>query len=75
MFRLAPIGVKEAVASGITKLVGVITTNHILPTADGTAFKNVDEYDIAALIKALIHGAERPEAANICRQFVNLAAK
>ena len=44
MYRLAAIGIKEGVAAGITKLVGVNVTNPILRTTDGTDFKTVDAY-------------------------------
>ena len=39
-----------------------------------TVLKSVKKYNIASLIKAIIHGVECPAAANIYRQFVNLAA-
>ena len=65
MYRLAAIGVTEGIAAGITKIVGAGVTNPILRTADGTYFKTVDAYSIASLMKAIINGVDRPEAANI----------
>ena len=73
-FRLAAIGVKEAVAAGITLLVGEAITNPVLRAADGNSFKTVDEYQLHQLFSAIREGAERPEAANIRRQFVAVAA-
>ena len=58
---------KEVVASGITKLVRADINNPILHTADGTDLCTVDQYELAAHIKALIDGGERLEAANIRR--------
>jgi ElaB/YqjD/DUF883 family membrane-anchored ribosome-binding protein len=72
-FRLAAIGIKEAIAKGITSLVGEAITNPILRTADGSDFKNVDEYQLHQLITAITEGAERPEAGNIRRQYVSIA--
>ena len=45
-FRLAVIGVKEAVAEGITALVGEAITNPVLWTADGSNFRGVDKYEL-----------------------------
>ena len=65
---------KEAIASGITKLVGAAITNPIFRTSDGTDFRTVNKYSLAELLKAVSGGTERPEAANIRRKFVSLAA-
>ena len=73
VFRLAAIGVKEAIAAGITAIVGESITNPILRTPDGTDFKTVDDYDLADLLQAVAAGAERPEATTIRRQFVGIA--
>ena len=48
-FRLAVIGVKEAVAEGITALVGEAITNPVLRTADSSDFCGVDEYELHQL--------------------------
>ena len=74
MYCLTAISVKEALVAGITKLVGADVTNPIIRTADGTDFKTVNEYSIASFVKAIINGADRLEATNICRQYVSLAA-
>ena len=72
-FRLAAVGAKEGIAEGITALVRKDITNPILRTADGSDFKLVDGYQLHQLISAISEGAERPEAANIRKQFVNVA--
>ncbi len=72
-FRLAAVGAKEGIAEGITALVGKDITNPILRTADGSDFRSVDGYQLHQLITAISEGAERPEAANIRKQFVNVA--
>ena len=72
-YRLAAIGVKEGVAAGITKIVGKDITNPILRTTDGISFKSVDEYQLHQLVIAITEEAERPEAATIRQQFVNIA--
>ena len=72
-FRLAVIGVKEAVAEGITALVGEAITNPVLRTADGSDFCGVDEYQLHQLYTDIMEGADRPEATNIRRQYVDLA--
>ena len=69
------ISVKEGVASGITKNVGVDVTNPILRTADETNFKTIDAYSISSLMNAIIDRTDRPEAANICRQYGSFAEK
>ena len=75
VLRLAVIGVKEGIAEGITKIVGKDITNPILWTTDGSNFKYIDEYQIHQLFTAITEGAERPEATNIRRNFVNIAGK
>ena len=45
-FHLAVMGVKEAVAEGITTLVGEAITYPVLWTADGSDFRGVDEYQL-----------------------------
>ena len=72
-FRLAAVGAKEGIAEGITALVGKDITNPILRTSDGSDFRSVDGYQLHQLITAISEGAERPEAANIRKQFVNVA--
>lgn len=72
--RLAAIGVKEAIAAGITAIVGDHITNPILRTADGTDFKTVDEYELHQLLTAIKEGAERPSAAAIREMMVTVIA-
>ena len=72
-FRLKAIGVKEGIVEGITKIVGKDITNPILMTTDDINFKSVDGYHIHQLFTAITEGAERPEATNIRRHFVNIA--
>ena len=67
------IGVKEAVAEGITALVGEAITNPVLWTADGSDFHGVDEYELHQLYTTMMEGAARPEATNIRRQYIDLA--
>ena len=67
------IGVKEAVAEGITALVGEGITNPVLWTADGRNFRGVDEYQLHQLYTAIMEGSDRPEATNIRRQYIDLA--
>ena len=61
-FRLAVIGVKEAVMEGITALVGEAITNPVLRTADGSDFCRVDNYELHQLYTAIMEGAALPEA-------------
>ena len=72
-YQLAPIGVKEGVAEGITKIVRKDITNPILHMSDGISFKLVDDYQLHQLVTAITEGAERPEATIIRQQFVNIA--
>ena len=67
------IGVKEAVAEGITALISEAITNSFFWTADGRNFRRVDEYELHQLYTAIMEGATRTEATNIRRQYVNLA--
>ena len=67
------IGVKEAVAEGITALVGKAITNPVLWTADGRNFCRVDEYQLHQVYTAIMEGADQPEATNIRRQYVDLS--
>ena len=69
-FRLAAIGVKDAISLSITKFVGTAITNPILWTTEATYFRTINKLDIHSLIKAIINGAERPEAINISQQFM-----
>ena len=71
-FRLAVIGVKEAVAEGINALVVEAITNPVLPTADGSDFRGVEEYQLHQMYTAIMEGADRPKAMNIRRQYVDL---
>ena len=64
-FHLSVIGVKEAVAEGITALVGEAITNPVLRTADGSDFCRVDKSELHQLYMAIMEGAARPEATNI----------
>ena len=67
MIRLVAIGIKDATASGIKKIVGEAITKPILRTAYGTGFQTANEFNIHELPKAVIDGAKRPEAINIRR--------
>ena len=64
---------KEAVAEGITALVGEAITNPVLQTVDGSDFRGVDEYNIHHLYTSIMEGAAIPEATNIRRQYVEIA--
>ena len=66
------ISVKEAVAEGITVLVGGAITNPVLQTANGSDFHRVDEYELHQLYTSTMEGAAQPEATNIRRQYVDL---
>ena len=72
-FCHAVIGMKEAVAEGITALIGEAITNSVLWAADGSEFRGVDEYELHQLYTAIMEGAARPEATNIRRKYVDLA--
>ena len=71
VFRLAEISVKEGIAEGITNIVGKDITNPILRTTDVSDLKYIDEYQINQLFTSITEGADRLEATNIRRQFVN----
>ena len=58
-FRLAVIGVKEAVTEGITALVGEAITNPVLWTANSSDFHGVNEYQIHQLYTSIMEGAVR----------------
>ena len=66
------IGVKEAVTEGITTLIGKAITNPVLRTADGSNFRGFDKYQLHQLYTAIMERADRPEATNIRRQYVDL---
>ena len=72
--RPASIGVKEAIASTITSIVGTQITNLILRTTDGSDFKTVDEYKLHQLIIVLKGGGKRPSATAIRQIMVNVMA-
>ena len=72
-FRRAVIVVKEAVAEGIIALVVEAIMNPVLQTADGRDFRGVNEYHLRQLYTAIMEGADRPEATNIRRQYIDLA--
>ena len=57
-YQLAPIGVKEGVAEGITKIVRKDITNPILHMSDGISFKSVDDYQLHQLVTAITEGTE-----------------
>ena len=75
VFRLAEISIKEGIAEGITRIFGKDVTNPILRTTDDRDFKYVDKYYSHQLFTPIIERAERSEAKNIRRQFVNIARK
>ena len=52
------IGVKEAVAEGITALVGEAITNPVLWTVDGSDFRGVDKYELHQLYMSIMEGAD-----------------
>ena len=64
---------KEAVAEGLTALVGEAITNPVLRTAEGSNFCGVNKYELHQLYTAIMEGEARPEATNIRRQYVNIA--
>ena len=57
-FRLEVIGVKEAVAEGITALVGEAITNPVLWIADGSDLRGVKEYQLHQLYTSIMEGAD-----------------
>ena len=54
----------------IMALVGSDITDAILPSAEGTDFKGIDEYTFAKLFEAALEGADRPGATKILDQLV-----
>ena len=72
--QLSEIGVKEAIASAITLIVGAQITNPILLTTDGLEFRRVDEYALHHLISAFMGGAEQPSAPVIRQMMVDMMA-
>ena len=72
--RLTAIGVKEAIASAITSIVGAQITNPILRTMDGSDFWTVDKYDLHQLLSAIKGGAEWPSATAIRQMMVGVMA-
>ena len=74
MSRLAAIGVKEAIAAGITALVGKHIKNPILRTMDGMDFRTVDQYELHQLLTVFKEGAERPSATTISEMMVSVVA-
>ena len=72
--QLAVIGVKEAIVSAITSIVGAQITNPILRTTDGSDFLTVDEYELHQLFSDIKGGAERPSATEIRHMMVDVVA-
>ena len=60
--------------SEITQLIKEPIAKPIIRTADDTDFKTVNAYQLHKLMKVIADGSKRPEATNIRRQFVNIAA-
>ena len=53
-FRIVVIGMKEAVAEGITALVGEAITNPVLWTADVSNFCGVNKYELHQLYTVIM---------------------
>ena len=71
---LGAIGVKEAIAAGITAIVGSQITNPILHTTDGSDFRTVNEYDLHQLLSAVKGGSERLSATALRQMMVDVMA-
>ena len=74
MYLLAVIGAKEGVAAGIATIVGKAITDPVLRTADASTLKNVDDYSLYDLIKAMVEGADRPATQDVRKKFTGIIA-
>ena len=70
--RLAAIGVKEAISSAITLIIGAQITNPILCMTDGSDFRTVDEYALHQLLRTVKGGAEQSSATAIRQMMVDV---
>ena len=68
------IGAKEGATEAITNKVGSDITDTMLKTADGSAFKGVDDYQLEDLLNAMLQGADRPSTTDILEQFLGIIA-
>jgi hypothetical protein len=64
----ATIGAKEGVAEAITEKVGTDVTDIVLRNANGTDYKNVDEWQLSDVIEAVLAGAIRPNLPDVLQQ-------
>jgi hypothetical protein len=66
------IGAKEGVVKAITKLVGSNVTNAILPTADGSNHKSINNFTLFEVMKLAIKSTNLPSTNNVLEQLLKV---
>ncbi len=59
-------------AEAITKLVGSDITNAILRMADGSDYKNIDNFTLFEVMKSAINGTNQPSTNNVLEQLLKV---
>jgi len=70
LIHQAVIGMKEGAAEEISEKVGTDITDSILKSADGANFRSIDDYQLEAVIAAVLQGADRPNMADVLAQLL-----
>jgi hypothetical protein len=67
LLNQAVIGAKEGFVKAVTNKVGTDITDSVLKTADGSDYKEVDDYQLEDLLDAVLQGADCPSMTEVLK--------